>query len=236
MTKEELGTLILNSERQLYSTAKTILINDQDCADAIQETIVKAFSKIGTLRNDKYAKTWLIRILINECYTLLRKSSKLVSLEGMSEMTEIETDQRTDYSDLYRAVNSLKEELRMPVILYYIEDFNIKEIAQILEITEGEFMGLEIADMEKYALSVSLMNVKSYGIAIIQPAEGSSEKVETALQNFIQTQQAAQEFYLQDQYEIAKDARLTQAADGSWVMVMCEDATAVNDSILNALK
>lgn len=133
MTKEELGTLILNSERQLYSTAKTILINDQDCADAIQETIVKAFSKIGTLRNDKYAKTWLIRILINECYTLLRKSSKFVSLEGMSEMTEIETDQRTDYSDLYRAVNSLKE----AVILYYIEDFNIKEIAQILEITEG---------------------------------------------------------------------------------------------------
>lgn len=133
MTKEELGTLILNSERQLYSVAKTILINDQDCADAIQETIVKAFSKIGTLRNDKYAKTWLIRILINECYTLLRKSSKLVSLEGMSEMTEIETDQRTDYSDLYRAVNSLKE----AVILYYIEDFNIKEIAQILEITEG---------------------------------------------------------------------------------------------------
>lgn len=133
MTKEELGALILNSERQLYSTAKTILINDQDCADAIQETIVKAFSKIGTLRNDKYAKTWLIRILINECYTLLRKSSKLVSLEGMSEMTEIETDQKTDYSDLYRAVNSLKE----AVILYYIEDFNIKEIAQILEITEG---------------------------------------------------------------------------------------------------
>ena len=131
MTKEELGTLILNSERQLYSTAKTILINDQDCADAIQETIVKAFSKIGTLRNDKYAKTWLIRILINECYTLLRKSSKLVSLEGMSEMTEIETDQRTDYSDLYRAVNSLKEELRMPVILYYIEDFNIKEIVNL---------------------------------------------------------------------------------------------------------
>ena len=67
----------------------------------------------------------------------MRKSSKLVSLEGMSEMAEIEADQKTDYSDLYRAVNSLKEELRMPVILYYIEDFNIKEIAQILEITEG---------------------------------------------------------------------------------------------------
>lgn len=137
MTKEQLGMLILNSERQLYATAKAMLIHDQDCADAIQETIVKAFSKIGTLKNDKYAKTWLIRILINECYTLLRKSNKFVSLERMNEMTEIETENSTDYSDLYKAVNLLKDELRLPVILYYIEDFSIKEIAQILEITEG---------------------------------------------------------------------------------------------------
>ena len=41
MTKEQLGSLILDSERQLYSTAKTILFSDYDCADAIQETIVK---------------------------------------------------------------------------------------------------------------------------------------------------------------------------------------------------
>lgn len=137
MTKERLGTLILDSERQLYSTAKTILQNDQDCADAIQETIVKAFSKIDTLKNERFAKTWLIRILINECYTLLRKSSKLISLEDIGEMTELAADEKDDYSDLYRAVTSLKQELRLPVILYYIEDFSIKEIAQILEITEG---------------------------------------------------------------------------------------------------
>ena len=68
MTKEQLGSLILDSERQLYSTAKTILFSDYDCADAIQETIVKAFSNVGTLKNDNYARTWLIRILINECW------------------------------------------------------------------------------------------------------------------------------------------------------------------------
>lgn len=50
MTKEQLGSLILDSERQLYSTAKTILFSDYDCADAIQETIVKAFSNVGTLK------------------------------------------------------------------------------------------------------------------------------------------------------------------------------------------
>lgn len=78
MTKEQLGSLILDSERQLYSTAKTILFSDYDCADAIQETIVKAFSNVGTLKNDNYARTWLIRILINECYSLVRKSSKFI--------------------------------------------------------------------------------------------------------------------------------------------------------------
>lgn len=149
MTREQLGALILDSQRQLYSTAKTILYSDQDCADAIQDTIVKAFSKIDTLKNDKYARTWLVRILINECYSILRKSSKLVSLEEMNDKGESggsmktcgdadkEAEKRADYAELYRAVNSLKEELRLPVILYYIEDFNIREIAQILDITEG---------------------------------------------------------------------------------------------------
>ena len=137
MTKEQLGVLILDCERQLYSTAKTILYSDQDCADAIQDTIVKAFSKIQTLKNDKYAKTWLMRILINECYTILRKTSKVIYLDEMCETTELAADEKSDYSDLYKAVGSLKEDLRMPVILYYIENFNIREIAQIMDISEG---------------------------------------------------------------------------------------------------
>ena len=137
MTKEQLGNLILDSERQLYSTAKTILFSDQDCADAIQETIVKAFSKIDTLKNDKYARTWLIRILINECYNPVRKSSKFISFEDLEDRLEMESEKSKDYSELYAAVNSLKEELRLPVILYYIEDFSVREIAQILEISEG---------------------------------------------------------------------------------------------------
>lgn len=48
MTKEQLGELILSSEAQLYATARSILANEQECGDAIQEAIVKAFSKIHT--------------------------------------------------------------------------------------------------------------------------------------------------------------------------------------------
>lgn len=137
MTKENLGRLILESERQMYLTAKTILHNDQDCGDAIQEAIVRSFQKIDTLRQDKYAKTWLMRILINECYSLLRRESRYISMEKMKELSLGQEEEKKDYSDLYLAVKSLKEELRIPVVLYYGEDFSIREIAQILEITEG---------------------------------------------------------------------------------------------------
>lgn len=136
MTKEQLGQLILSSERQLYATAKSILMNDQDCADAIQEAIVKAFSKIHSLKNDKYAKTWLMRILINECYTIGRQMGRIEAMEDEN-MESFAQEETPDYSELYRAVNKLKEELKLPVILYYMEEFSVKEIAQILDISEG---------------------------------------------------------------------------------------------------
>ena len=136
-TREELGHLILSSEQQLYATAKTILHNDQDCADAIQESIVKAFSKIHTLKKDDYAKTWLIRILINECYNIARQNGRKEYLEENHMEISEQSDENRDYSELYKAVNNLKEELRIPVVLYYMEEFKVKEIARILEISEG---------------------------------------------------------------------------------------------------
>lgn len=137
LTKEALGSLILSSERQLYATAKSILANDQDCADAIQESIVKAFSKIDTLKKEQYAKTWLIRILINECYNIVRRNNSNDHLDECYAENMIKHKENRDYSELYRAVNELKEELRIPVILYYMEEFSVREIAQILDVSEG---------------------------------------------------------------------------------------------------
>ena len=98
MKKEELGELIIASEDMMYHVAKTLLYRDADCADAIQETIVKAFSKLHTLKSDVYAKTWLTRILINECYTVMRKEKKVVSLEDyqMEERAADSGDLRCD--------------------------------------------------------------------------------------------------------------------------------------------
>ena len=137
MTKEKLGALIIDSERHMYVTARSILSEDEDCADAIQETIVKAFSKINSLKQDAYAKTWLIRILINECYNVLRQKNRQIPMDVEGEMATKAAAEPQDYSDLYQAVGQLQEELKLPVVLYYGEDFSVREIAQVLEISEG---------------------------------------------------------------------------------------------------
>ncbi len=134
MTKEKLGSLIIEWEEGLYRVAKTLLYNDEDCGDAIQESIVKAFSNLHALKKDKYVKTWFTRILMNECYAIMRKEKKLVSLETVPEK---EAYVREDYSDLYMAVSSLPEEMRMAVVLYYGEGFSVKEIACIEDTTES---------------------------------------------------------------------------------------------------
>lgn len=135
MKKEKLGELILSSQETMYRVAKTILRSDADCADAIQEAIVKAFASLHTLRSDKYAKTWLIRIVINESNTILRKRQKLVSLEDYR--LERLPDERETYSELYEAISRLDEPVRLAVTLYYLEGYSVRETADILETTEN---------------------------------------------------------------------------------------------------
>ena len=137
MTKEQLGNVILESQHQMYATAKAILKDDHDCADAIQETIVKAFAKLDTLRKDRFVKTWLMRILMNECYNICRRSEKILPIDQYMEQIETPQKERENYGELYEAVQELREELRIPVVLYYVEDLSCREIAEILEISEG---------------------------------------------------------------------------------------------------
>lgn len=135
MKKEQLGKMILDSEETMYRVAKTLLRSDADCADAISESIVKAFSKVHTLRHDAYAKTWLIRILINECYTLMRREQRLVPLEESA--WEEAGREPEDYSDLYEALQALPDKMRVCVTLYYLEGYSVKETAAILDTTES---------------------------------------------------------------------------------------------------
>ena len=152
MTKEELGTLVLNSQDSLYRVAKSILRDDDDCNDAIHEAIANAYSNIQSLKKDKYAKTWLTRILINECYQILKKQSKNLPLDEQSYLIDYTSNE--DYYDLYNAIMNLKNELRMCIVLYYVEGYKIKEIAKILDTTESAVKKRLVRGREKLKIDL----------------------------------------------------------------------------------
>lgn len=134
MDKEAFASVVLSSTDSLYRISKSILKNDADCEDAVQEAIATGFGKLSTLRQDAYAKTWLTRILIHECYSLLKKREKNASM-----LTEPENDAYidSDYSDLYDALSALKKEYRLTIVLYYLEGYSIEEIAKIMRVPAG---------------------------------------------------------------------------------------------------
>lgn len=97
-------------------------------------------------------------------------------------------------------------------------------------------LGLETADMEAFAIAVSAMNVKAYGVALIQPAEGKEEDVKQALEGFVANQKQSFERYLEDQYEIASAAKVEVLSDGTVALVMCEGQDQVMESIKEKLE
>ena len=119
--KEAFGQLIKMYTPSMYKAAKAILKNDEDTADAIQETALTCWEKIGTLKKDKYFKTWLIRILINHCNQIYRERSRNISEVRLPEEGSMEEN--------------------IVTILYYVEGFKIREIAQILDISEKTVSG-----------------------------------------------------------------------------------------------
>lgn len=119
----------------MYRVAKSFLKSDTDCADAIQETILKAYRTLGSLKEPRYFKTWLIRILINECKRVLNVKSKIIPMEELT----VYSQQKDvfEQAEVREAVAALEEELRVIVTLYYFEDLSLKEVAQLLETPEG---------------------------------------------------------------------------------------------------
>ena len=88
-----------------------------------------------TLKEDAYAKTWLIKIVMNECYAIMRKEKRIISLDDY-QMDDKAAEQE-DYSELYEAIFKLPEPVKLCVTLYYLEGYSVKEVAQILDITES---------------------------------------------------------------------------------------------------
>ncbi len=127
--------LMQRHANSLYKVAKAILKNDEDVADAMQETALSCWQKIETLQNGQYFKTWLIRILINHCNTIRRKKSRYVlSVLLPEEGAEENAYANAEWMEL---LSCLGEKYRIVIVLFYVEGFRIREIADLLSISES---------------------------------------------------------------------------------------------------
>ena len=129
-------SLVLESTDTLYRVSMSMLKNEHNACDCVSDAILKAYENLHKLKHEEYFKTWLIRILINECKRALKKQTREV---GLDEQLPIISSRDNPYLsvEIGEAIDSLPEKIRLVVIMFYIEQYSIKEIKLTLNIPEG---------------------------------------------------------------------------------------------------
>lgn len=130
------SSIVTCYEQQLYKISRTRLTNDEDICDAVQNTLLLAFRNIRKVKQAAYFKTWLVRILINECNAIYRQ-------KGQADQSLSESDQADFYGsdrsferdvenriDFHEAMGILNFEERQAITLFYSADLSIKEISK----------------------------------------------------------------------------------------------------------
>lgn len=164
----------------LYNVAQTRLKNDEDVGDAIQDTILAAFINLKTLKEPRYFKTWVIKILMNKCNDIVKRNSNVVYVGDYNETVEKKSlsvinenvENELDFKNLLAV---LSNDYRIVIILFYVNGFTTREISEILNEKEGTI---------KSRLSRARYQLKEYYIIdnnIVSSNHGGSLKWELIL-------------------------------------------------------
>ena len=120
-------------ERSMYCIARSYLRCEADCEDALQNALLRAWEKRNTLREERYFRTWLTRILINSCKETLRRQRRE---SPSADFPEAAAPQGGDPA-LWESLRALDEKYRVIVVLHYRDGYSVREIASILRVPES---------------------------------------------------------------------------------------------------
>jgi len=132
--------MILYIKDDLYKIAKTRIANETDIEDAIQETMIETYKSIKRLKDPNKFKKWVIKILINKCNRIYRRKYKTdisideYNVETLKSNNIIDVENKLNFYDIIKILNY---EERLIIILYYMEDYSVKEIKSILKMNEN---------------------------------------------------------------------------------------------------
>jgi len=119
----------------VYRVAFNYIKSAADADDVTQNVFLKLLQERKPFANDSHVKNWLIRVTINECKNLVRsKWWKAESFEDYAATLSFDTPA---HSDLFYAVMELPKKYRLPIYLYYYEEYSTQEIAEILKMPKA---------------------------------------------------------------------------------------------------
>lgn len=156
-----------------YKALRTIysMTRDKDISeDIMQEVFVVCYTSIKSLKNPEYFKTWFYRILTRTTWRYMEKERRLIPVEKIFKKSEASNEnsssnkieQKESSELIYQEIQKLKPKLKTTIILYYYNEFSVKEIAQIMGCLEGTVKSRLYTGRRR--LKVSLMELKKFFI------------------------------------------------------------------------
>lgn len=118
----------------LYIMALAILKNEADAEDAVGNAVLKAYENRGQLRTFHKFKPWMLAITKNEALKIKRKRLVLLGNEAVEALL---TPVSAHYDELWDVLQQMKEEYRLPIVLFYYQDLSLKDISYVLDIPVG---------------------------------------------------------------------------------------------------
>lgn len=143
----------INAFEQLFELYKNkalrtvyLMTRNKDVSeDIVQEAFVLCYTSIKGLKNPEYFKTWFYRILTRTTWRYMEKEKRLIPVEHIFEKLEEgyedtpleKLEQKETSGLLFQEILKLKPKLQTTLILYYYNEFSIKEIADVMGCLEG---------------------------------------------------------------------------------------------------
>lgn len=130
MTKEQFSELAAVHADTIFRIAFHYSKNAADADDIVQNVLLKLYRTEKIFESDEHIRNWLIRVAVNESKKLLL-SPWFQRTAPIEEYTQQLDFTEPGQSELFQAVMALPKKYRIPIYLYYYEDYSVKEIAEI---------------------------------------------------------------------------------------------------------
>ncbi len=116
----------------VYRLALCRLGSEADAEDVFQEVFLRLFKSNTDFNDNEHLKAWLLRVTIQRCNDFHRAVNRR-QMENIDDCQELGADIPQDYSELWSAVNSLPDNQRTAVHLFYAEGYSTEEIAEVMD-------------------------------------------------------------------------------------------------------